>query len=303
MMDYYYPAKGGVQAIPDLLSQCIIKNHGEVRCQTLVERIIVEHGAAAGVMLKGGEMIRAPFVINNGDLRRTFSEMLPQESVPDAYGRQLHNSRVSESVFSVYLGVDMAPEHIPTQGCPHILMMPEYTAIDHNEITSHPDFYRYALIMISLPSLHDRTLAPKGKSVVILQTPASIDSLDRWGTRDGVRTRQYRAHKKRIARQVIANVEKLIPNLSERIEVQIESTPFTLRDYTLNSSGAAVGWTYHPRQTFRGGLKGLLGSSNTPVKNLYQVGHWTMSPGGAPAGFITGKIVSSTILRRLRWGR
>ena len=80
------------------------------------------------------------------------------------------------------------------------------------------------------------------------------------------------------------------------------ATPFTLHRYTLNSAGASVGWTAHPRETFRGGLKGLVGSSNTPVRNLYQVGHWTMSPGGAPAGLMTGKIVSTVLRHRLRWG-
>jgi phytoene dehydrogenase-like protein len=98
---------------------------------------------------------------------------------------------------------------------------------------------------------------------------------------------------------LIRNAEQLIPGLSKRIEVQIESTPFTLHRYTLNSAGASVGWTAHPRETFRGGLKGLFGTSNTPIRNLYQVGHWTMSPGGAPAGLMTGKIVS-TVLRHRR---
>jgi phytoene dehydrogenase-like protein len=157
-------------------------------------------------------------------------------------------------------------------------------------------------MMVMVPTLHDPALAPKGKSVVILQCAASMRSMDRWGTRNGKRTGKYRAYKKEIARQLIMNAEQLIPELSSRIEVQIESTPFTLRRYTLNSAGASVGWTAHPRETFRGGLKGLLRSGNTPIRNLYQVGHWTLSPGGAPAALMTGKIVSSVLRQRLRWG-
>jgi len=46
----------------------------------------------------------------------------------------------------------------------------------------------------------------------------------------------------------------------------------------------------------------VFGRSNTPVKNLYQVGHWTLSPGGAPAALLSAKLVSSVIAKRLRWG-
>lgn len=302
MMDYYYPAKGGIRAIPDLLAQSILEKGGEIRYGTLVERIIVENGKASGVELQGGETLRAPFTINNGDLRRTFTEMVPPSEVPGEYLRRLQQADPGESVFSVYLGVDMPTEEIPTQGCGHILHMPTYDTLDVAEIHSNPDFYGRALMMLMVPTLHDRALAPKGKSIVILQCAASMRSLEQWGTNNGRRTKKYKAHKKEIASQLIRNAEQIIPGLSKRIEVQIESTPFTLHRHTLNSAGASVGWTAHPRETFRGGLKGLFGASNTPIRNLYQVGHWTMSPGGAPAGLMTGKIVSTVLRRRLRWG-
>ena len=227
--------------------------------------------------------------------------MVPPSEVPGDYLRRLQQADPGESVFSVYLGVDMPTEEIPTQGCGHILHMPTYDTLDVAEIHSNPDFYSRALMMLMVPTLHDRALAPKGKSVVILQCAASMRSLDQWGTNNGRRTKKYKAHKKEIASQLIRNAEQIIPGLSKRIEVQIESTPFTLHRHTLNSAGASVGWTAHPRETFRGGLKGLFGASNTPIPNLYQVGHWTMSPGGAPAGLMTGKIVS-TVLRQTGCG-
>ncbi len=302
LSDYYYPAKGGMQALSNLLAQYIAEQGGEVRCKTLVENILIEKGQAVGVVLKGGETIRAPFIINNGDARRTFSEMVPPDIVPDEYQRRLQESVVGESVFSVYLGVDIPPEKLPTQGCPHLLLTPSYEPVAIEEIDTHPDFFRRALTMISLPSLFDPTLAPAGKSVIIMQCAATIQSMNHWGTKDGKRTEKYKACKKKIAGQLIDNAEQIIPGLSKKIELQLEATPFTFRDATLNTNGAAVGWTYHPREAFKGGIKGLFGSSNTPIKNLYQVGHWIMSPGGAPAGLMSGKIVSNTIRRRLRWG-
>ncbi len=302
MMDYYYPSKDGVQAIPNLLVQSIIEKGGEVRYKTLVKRIVVEDGRATGVELDGGEIIHAPIIINNGDAQRTFTEMITQEAVSKDYLQSLLKSETSESVFSVYLGVDIPAEDIPIDGCPHVFLMPGYEMVDLAEIRDNPDFYRHALIMISIPTLFDPTLAPKGKSILILQCPASIKSFDEWGIVNGKKTEEYKAYKKEIASQLIANVEKFIPGLSRKIEVQIESTPHSLKRYSLNSNGAAVGWSYHPLEAFKEGLKGILGASNTTVENLYQVGHWAMSPGGAPAGLITGNIVSKTIQKRMRKG-
>jgi phytoene dehydrogenase-like protein len=181
--------------------------------------------------------------------------------------------------------------------------VPSYGRRSFDEIDTDPEFYANELLMVSIPTLFDPALAPAGRSVVILQCAASIRSFDAWGTIDGQRTERYQALKKQVAARLIANAEKLIPGLSAKIEVQVESTPFTLKRFTLNANGAATGWTYHPREAYRGGLRGLMTKSNTGVENLYQVGHWTMSPGGAPAGLITGRLVSSTIRRRFRSGK
>jgi len=298
LMDYYYPSRGGVQAIPDLLAQCITENNGEIRYRTLVDKILVENGQATGIVLSTGETIRSRFVVNNGDARRTYLKMLPPDSVAASYRSRLQESSVSESAFMIYLGVDIPPEELPVQGCQHILYIPDYEPKKYNDINSDPDFFRHIVIMISIPSLHDRTLAPEGKSVINISCSASMQSLDYWGTEKGKRTNRYRAIKEEIAGQLIANVEKIIPGLSRKIEVQITATPFTFNRYTLNDSGTTSGWTYHPRETFHKGAKGTT-AYKTPIKNMYQVGHWGFSPGGATAGFVTGKIVSSSIRRQL----
>ncbi len=298
LMDYYYPSQGGVQAIPDLLAQCVTENNGEIRYKTMVDKILVEDGQARGIVLSTGETIRSRFVVNNGDARRTYFKMLPPDSVPASYKSRLQESEVSESAFMVYLGVDIPPEELPVQGCQHILYIPDYKAKKYNDINSDPDFFRQIVIMISIPSLHDKTLAPEGKSIINISCSASMKSLNYWGTENGKRTRRYREIKKEIADQLIANVEKIIPGLSQKIEVRIEATPFTFNRYTLNDSGTTSGWTYHPRETFHKGAKGTI-AYKTPIKNMYQVGHWGFSPGGATAGFVTGKIVSSLIRRQL----
>ncbi len=65
----FYPM-GGAQRIPDLLSEVIKENGGEVRTNISVERIHIERNKAAGVKTSDGE-IEADVVISNSGIQDT----------------------------------------------------------------------------------------------------------------------------------------------------------------------------------------------------------------------------------------
>ena len=297
---YFYP-RGGVQRIPDLLASYITGQGGEIRYRTTVGEILYENGRAGGVRLESGEAVRAPFVISNGDWRNTFLRMLPAEAVPADFRRRLEESDLSESMFSVYLGVDIPPEKLPVQGCQHVLYLTSYDGVEYDDVATDPDYYRRSFIMMMIPSIEDPTLAPPGKSVVILQSAAVEEFADRWGTADGKRTERYRQVKEEVADRLIANAEKIIPGLKEKIELKVTASPLTFHRYTLNSGGATGGWSKHPARTFSANLKGLM-HVTSPVKNLYLAGHWTSIPGGAPMGMMSGRLAAGLVNFRLRWG-
>lgn len=302
LMDYYYPM-GGIQAIPDALAGYIQSRGGTLKCRTLVTEILLEGDKAQGIRTEAGETYRAPFIISNGDARRTYLRMLPPDAVPESYKQELRQSVVSESFFTLFLGVDIPPEEIPTRGCSHVLFFPDYKGVDTEECrkSGDPDLYARAPIDINVNAIHDPGLAPRGKSTVVIQTGAFATFADNWGTKDGKRTKRYRDLKEEVAKRLIATAEQVIPGLSGRIEVKLTGTPYTFERYTLNSEGASAGWTFHPRKAMNSGLRFFTGF-NPPVRNLFQVGHWAMSPGGAPSGAITGRVVSEIVKRRLQWG-
>ncbi len=70
----------------------------------------------------------------------------------------------------------------------------------------------------------------------------------------------------------------------------------------MNTGGATIGWSKHAREAFDPFLKSVL-DYHTPVKNLYQVGHWAFGMGGIPGGAITGKMVSEVIRLRSLLGQ
>lgn len=64
------------------------KNGGKVRLRSHVDRILIEGGRAAGVVLKGGQMIRAAkAVVSNASMWDTIG-LLPEEHVPPSYRKQ-----------------------------------------------------------------------------------------------------------------------------------------------------------------------------------------------------------------------
>jgi phytoene dehydrogenase-like protein len=302
LMDYYHPM-GGIQVVPNALADYITEHGGQMKYRTLVEEILMQGDKAQGIRTQNGEIYRAPFIISNGDARRTYLKMLPPDAVPDFYKQELRQSRVSESFFTLFLGVDIPPEEIPTRGCSHLLFFPDCKGVDSEALKSSGDVdvYSRSPVDINVNSIHDPALAPKGKSAIVIQTGASAEFADNWGTKNGKRTKEYRALKEKVEDRLIATVENVIPGLSRRIEVKFSGTPYTFERYTLNSEGASAGWTFHPQKAMNSGLKFFTGF-NPPVRNLFQVGHWAMSPGGAPSGAITGRIVSEIVKRRLEWG-
>jgi phytoene dehydrogenase-like protein len=56
---FYKLAKGGMGAVSEALKRSFEDKGGELRLRTPVERVLVEKGKAVGVVLKGGETIRA----------------------------------------------------------------------------------------------------------------------------------------------------------------------------------------------------------------------------------------------------
>ena len=298
VMDYYHP-KGGFQSISNALADFVIEKGGKIQYKTLVEQIVLENGRAAGVRLKTGEVVRAPYIVSNSDARRTFLKMLPPEATPETYRWRLAQTPVSDSAVSVFLGVDIPAEEIKTRDCKHIYYLPDYKGVDVLKSLDDEEVYTRAPVEICIPSLEDPTMAPPGKTAIVLQSLAYMNYANNWGTENGKRTEKYKALKEKVSNQMIASAEKLIPGLSGKIVFKTVGTPYTNERYTLNSEGATAGWTYNPTKAMNTGWEGMKGFQ-TPVKNLYLVGHWTMSPGGAPAGFMSGRIVSSLIKWRLR---
>jgi len=151
---------------------------------------------------------------------------------------------------------------------------------------------------ISIPCLRDASLAPEGKTGIILNLNTTQKAMNGWGK--GISVEEYERTKEEVADDVMANFFRLYPSLREKVEFRIVATPFTMEEKTLNSGGSITGWNYHPSETFplRDFMK-MKKSINTPVKNLFQVGQWSFDPAGLPVCLITAKLAADRVEKAL----
>jgi phytoene dehydrogenase-like protein len=284
--DAYYPA-GGIRAVPDALANRFVSRGGEIRYRCKAEKIIFADKKISGV-IANGEEISADIVVSASDATKTFLNLIGEEKLPAEFVSGLKGWKVSEPFFYVYLGVDCDLRERGFDGTP-IWYIPKN--IDR---TSLPMLGGKAL-GIGMPSLLERSLAPEGKSVVILGMAASCAFMDGCPVRAeaGANYREnehYKAVKEKVGEYLIDLAEEAIPGLREKIELKIFATPHTFERYTGNLHGASSGWSMAADQQHKLSVK-------TPIPGLYLAGHWTMNPGGVPAAFVSGKLAAEEILK------
>lgn len=269
----FYP-RGRSQTISNALVKFIEQRGGRVLLNTRVEKILVQDGAAHGVLTADGRQHSAKLVVSNANAYDTFHRMLEAGAVPKDYLAKLDGYSVSLSSLQIFLGLK--------RDLVHALGITD-SEIFYNTGYDPEASYQAALAGESSNTGFGLTLydniysgySPKGKNTINILT---LNGYDHWKPfeadyRNGNKA-EYDREKARIADRMISQVEKvLLPGLSKAIEVKEIGTPLTNLRYTGNYRGAIYGFD----QTLdNSGARRL--PHKTPLKNLYLAGAWT-SPG------------------------
>jgi len=298
----YYP-EGGIQAVPLALAGVVETEGGEILLNCRVAGLSLTHGRASEVVLADGSEYRATHVVAAGDARQTFTHLLPPEVVPSSFLNSLLAAEPSHSVFQVFLGVDIPVEQLKLQGCGHLFYAPDLGGIAEADRQREDCFARVPQ-ELSVPWLHQPSLAPEGRTGLILSALTSWHHAGDWGLESGQPTERYHQPTSRSAQEMIASLEGHLPGLSGHVEPCLTGTPYTLHRRTSNWEGAIMGWSYERETAFnRGTVFRIARSVETPIPNLLMAGHWVFSPGGSPVAVLTGKPAAKRILREPPAGR
>ena len=98
--------------IANALEKAFRKNGGQVETNVKVVEYILENGRCVGVRTEDGDVIRASFVISNGNPTKSMVDMMDNSQVPEAAYNLIKARKQLASPFVVYLGLDATPEEL-----------------------------------------------------------------------------------------------------------------------------------------------------------------------------------------------
>ena len=274
-----YPV-GGSGAVVDALARGLTKHGGSLQTNAHVKEILIESGRATGVRLRDGSVVRAKrAVISNATVWDTAS-LLPEgpERVAFNAGIAEDGTRECASFMHLHLGLD-------AEGLPDDLEMHHISLEDWSAGVDAPQ----NLVLVSIPSVIDPSMAPQGKMVVHAYTPGS-EPVDIWrGLERG--TPAYETKKRERAEVLWRAVERAIPGARERCEVEMIGTPLTHARFLRRKNG-----TYGGTGWIEPGKRGAPPSVASPVDGLLCVGD-TQFPGpGVPAVASAGAIAANSLV-------
>jgi len=162
--------KGGMGAVSDALAVAARQHGAVIRLSAPVSRILLDGARVAGVELEGGEQIAAHTVISSADPATTFLGLLGARNLEAGFARKVQNIRMRGNAAKLHLALDGAPEFKglnQDQLGNRLLIAPDMGYVDH--AFNHSKYGEYSVrpvAEITIPSLHDNSLAPPGKHVL-----------------------------------------------------------------------------------------------------------------------------------------
>ena len=162
--------EGGMGAVTQALARSAEAAGAIIRCQAPVTRILVENDRASGVQLASGECIAASTVISNVDAKTTLLTLLGTEHLDTGFVRRADHFRSRGLSAKLHLALDRRPLFKGLRPELHggrLLIAP---TLEYLERAFNASKYRTPsaapAIEITIPSVHDQSLAPDGKHVL-----------------------------------------------------------------------------------------------------------------------------------------
>ncbi|MCU0577932.1 MAG: NAD(P)/FAD-dependent oxidoreductase [Desulfobacterota bacterium] len=297
----WYPA-GGLRLLGDRLGKFVTcsPEKGEVRLGAEAARIILRDGKVVGVALTSGEVLEAPVVVSNADFKNTFLRLLEREVLPVGLYEQVSRAGQTESNLQVALGlkrdrVDLAA--FQRSGRLIFRQGPEQPPPRWDLPQIREEDLAAGELELCLWSRDDPALAPEGHEVLVIRTAADYAHFARLRPAWKKRSPLYGAYKRRLGQALIEAAERILPGLSQAVEVLDVATPLTFEERGGRSQGSVAGWSWNFEDTRDWTPRELV---RTPITGLFMAGYQAFSAlflGGVPTALESGARAAEYILR------
>ncbi|MFW9958987.1 MAG: phytoene desaturase family protein, partial [Candidatus Odinarchaeota archaeon] len=312
--DYIYPRRGTGQ-LPKAMVQRIIELGGKIQTETEIisvnpsEKILTDNAGnihSYDTLIWSADLKTLYRILNTNDLEEKVTrEILEQKEL-------LLSKRGCDSVYSLFIGVDMPLEEFSSISNGHFFYTPSKqglgevhwseldSLIDNfdnkskDEVLQWLDKYcRLTTYEISIPAFRDPSLAPEGKTGLEISMLFEYDLLKK--VEDANWYKEFRTEVENRMLETLSN--SIYPGLKDKVIFQTSSTPLSIAKAVSTSEGAIVGWSYLSPVPVVHQLRKIQSSVKTPIPNVYQAGQWAYSPAGIPTAIITGWNASKNVIK------
>jgi phytoene dehydrogenase-like protein len=276
----YFYIMGGCQTLVDAVLFALESAGGSLKTNTRVARIRVQDQRVTGVELEDGSFEAADLVVASGGARETFFGLLGREHLPADFCAKIDRTVFMESVLMVQLGIDFDPA--PYQPAALCYYYGTYDLEGSLQRLRSGDFHGGKEgFLIYIPSRHSPDLAPPGCHAVTVYTVAP----------DQLREGSWELHGERLADQLLAEAERVLPGLRAHARVRVVLTPADFR--------RRVNQQHH---SF-GGTPPVIGNQSphhrTPIEGLWFIGSQSESGGGVARVMVGGQKAALQMLGKL----
>jgi len=264
-----YPL-GGSAAVVQALVRGLERHGGALRCGAAVRQIRCNGNRAVGVELSNGDLIDARLgVVSNASPWDTLT-LLPAAVLPQSWAERLRTTPACSSFLHWHIGLRAdAGDDLPIH---HVWVGDWQRGIGAER----------NMVVLSMPSRLDPHLAPAGHQLLHGYTPAN----EPWALWRDLRpgSAAYEALKQERCAIFHTVLRQIIPDLADRIVLELQGTPLTHQRYLRvhqGSYGPALG---ADRSPFPGG--------KTPIDGLLLCGAGVFPGIGVPPVAVSGAMAA-----------
>jgi len=304
-LDYFYP-KGGTGTLPKILHDKILVGGGKFKLNTQIDEVIPSE---LKVIDSEGNEYEYDYLIWSADLKTLYKKInqigLNSNITKkiDAQAQIISSSKPAESSFIIYIAVDRPSSCFKDNGGAHVFytqskqglgdtnkrikedLLVNFDSKSKDDILAWlDDFCRLNTYEVSIPVLRDSTLAPEGKTGIMISCLFEYDLIEKINNAGWADE-----FKKEMENRIIKLFSNsLYPNLDKDVLFKFSTTPLTLNRMVGSTGGSIVGWSFETKSPVYNELKDMPKSAQTPIPNVFQAGQWAYAPAGVPIAMLTG---------------
>ena len=277
-----YTFKDGTDSLIKKMVKELRNNGADLRRQCLVEEVvtnIVDKKHKVEGVVVNGKKIRCGAVLSNANLKNTIEKLFGLSKLPKEFADQAKSVRLNSTSCQVYIGLKKGVS-IPDVG--DLIFTSESPSFSTDELT---DFHTTSrTFSVYYPDTRPDRKEPRYSIV------ASINA--KWQDWQKLSDEDYTQAKNRLCEESVVALEKIIPDIRDKIDHLEAATPRTIQHYTHHASGASFGTKF----------EGLDVSSQLPdhAPGLYHAGSVGIIMSGWLGTINYGVITANKIDRFLR---